>query len=217
MEPDVLDWIRCRGLDGNWFSLCQKDTNLCSWRMSRQPSSDIRAFRKVTFSRSSRRLPSACSASPPRLLDRPQVSLRPLADGLEQGLQRRPQGGQRVLDLRRNYWVDLPLDEAVALQVPQGLDEHLLRDPLQLSLELAVTLLPFLVAPLSSAAPTSLAPHPGSSTQCEWTLSGVFTVLLGHLRVSMTLQSKYLCVRTPNTTIPCGQRHFSREVDHEHR
>ena len=64
---------------------------------------------------------------------------------------------------------------------------------------------------------TSLAPHPGSSTQGEWALSFVFTVLLGHLLVSMALQSKYLCVRTPNTTIPCGQRNFSREVDHEHR
>ncbi len=61
------------------------------------------------------------------------------------------------------------------------------------------------------------ATDPGSSTQCEWALSFVFTVHLGHLRVSMALQSKYLCVRTPNTTIPCGQRNFSREVDHEHR
>src|SRR5215210_5978487 len=64
-----------------------------------------------------------------RLLHLREASLGPLAKGLEQGLQRRPQGRQRVLDLRRYDRVNLPLDEPVALEVPQGLDEHFLRDP----------------------------------------------------------------------------------------
>src|SRR5688572_31564989 len=50
------------------------------------------------------------------------------------------QGGQRILDFRRDHRVNLPLDEAVVLEVPQGLDEHLLGNPLQLPPELPVPL-----------------------------------------------------------------------------
>src|SRR5688572_10861718 len=55
------------------------------------------------------------------LLHLRQAALRPLADGLQQGLQGPHKRGQRVLHFGRDNRVDLPLDEAVRLQLPQGL------------------------------------------------------------------------------------------------
>lgn len=65
-----------------------------------------------------------------RLLHLREVPLGPLANGLEQRLQGYPQRGQRVLDLGRDHGVYLPRYEAVVLEVPEGLDEHLLGDSL---------------------------------------------------------------------------------------
>src|SRR5581483_2106648 len=48
------------------------------------------------------------------------------------------EGGKGVFDPRGDDGVNLPGDQAVPLQAPQGLGQHLLRDPFDLPLQLAV-------------------------------------------------------------------------------
>ena len=53
------------------------------------------------------------------------IALGPLADRLDQRVQRLAERGQAVLDPGRHAGVDPPGDDAVALQVAQRLGQHL--------------------------------------------------------------------------------------------
>src|SRR5437763_956647 len=53
------------------------------------------------------------------------VFLGPLGDGLDRGLQRPPEGRQRVLHARRHLGEDAPGHQAVTGHPPQGLGEDL--------------------------------------------------------------------------------------------
>src|SRR4029453_18379622 len=64
----------------------------------------------------------------------------------EELVERRTEGlaplGQVVLDLWRHLWVDDPRNDAVALELPKLLDQHLLRDGRNRALEIREAQLP---------------------------------------------------------------------------
>src|SRR5579883_424508 len=53
------------------------------------------------------------------------VTNGPIGERTERLAQRPPQRRERILDARRHFRKDLPLNDAVALHIPQRLREHL--------------------------------------------------------------------------------------------
>ena len=70
------------------------------------------------------------------------LSLRPREELVERRAQGLPPLGQVVLDLRRHLGVDDARDDAVALELPKLLDQHLLRDGRNRALEIREAQLP---------------------------------------------------------------------------
>ncbi len=67
-----------------------------------------------------------------------EIGFGPCADGVERADQGPAEGGKGVFDHRRDDGIDLARDEAVLLESPQGLGEHLLGDACDLALEFIV-------------------------------------------------------------------------------
>lgn len=67
------------------------------------------------------------------------MALRPAEDCIEQVGQFLPKLCQPVFDPGRNDGINLPLNEAIAFEHPQGLRQHLWCNPLDPAFELAET------------------------------------------------------------------------------
>ena len=68
------------------------------------------------------------SPPPPFLDDLLHILFRPGDKAIDMGQEGQRPVGQRVLDSRRHLGIDLPTDEAILLERPQGGGQHLLRD-----------------------------------------------------------------------------------------
>lgn len=83
---------------------------------------------QTTFSKTGQPANQPLSPSPPFLDDLLHILFRPGDKAIDIGQEGQRPVGQRVLDSRRHLGIDLPPDETILLERPQGGGQHLLRD-----------------------------------------------------------------------------------------